>query len=77
VARNAKADAAAKDQTVTAPVAPAATTEDIVPATAPNDGDQNIGTVDVKITKSKMAPVKWNGEEQLARPVRYLQHHPG
>lgn len=29
-------------------------------------GDQNIGTVDVKITKSKMAPVKWNGEEQLA-----------
>lgn len=67
VARNAKADAAAKDQTVTAPVAPVATTVDITPgATAPNDGDQNIGTVDVKITKSKMAPVKWNGEEQLA-----------
>lgn len=67
VARNAKADAAAKDQTVTAPVAPKTTTVDITPApTAPNDGDQNIGTVDVKITKSKMAPVKWNGEEQLA-----------
>ncbi|UIW10299.1 P22 coat protein [Flyfo siphovirus Tbat2_3] len=67
VARNTKADAAAKDQTVTAPVAPAATTVDITPgATAPNDGDQSIGTVDVKITKSKMAPVKWNGEEQLA-----------
>jgi hypothetical protein len=67
VARNAKADAAAKDQTVTAPVAPPTTTVDITPAaTAPNDGDQNIGTVDVKITKSKMAPVKWNGEEQLA-----------
>ncbi|MET6553631.1 P22 coat - protein 5 family protein [Citrobacter farmeri] len=67
VARNTKADAAAKDQTVTAPVAPVATTVDIVPgATAPNDGDQNIGTVNVKITKSKMAPVKWNGEEQLA-----------
>lgn len=67
VSRNAKADAAAKDQTVTAPVAPAATTVDITPgATAPNDGDQTIGTVDVKITKSKMAPVKWNGEEQLA-----------
>ena len=31
VARDAKADAAAKDQTVRAPVAPAATTEDIVP----------------------------------------------
>lgn len=67
VSRNAKADAAAKDQTVTAPVAPPATTVDITPgATAPNDGDQTIGTVDVKITKSKMAPVKWNGEEQLA-----------
>ncbi|EPR7230715.1 hypothetical protein ACU8CR_004231 [Escherichia coli] len=67
VAKNAKADAAAKDQTVTAPVAPDAKTEDIVPGpSAPNTGDQNIGTVDVKITKSKMAPVKWNGEEQLA-----------
>jgi hypothetical protein len=67
VARNAKADAAAKDQTVTASVAPQTKTIDITPgATAPNDGDQSIGTVNVKITKSKMAPVKWNGEEQLA-----------
>lgn len=67
VARNTKADAAAKDQTVTAPVAPVAVTEDIVPGpSAPNSGDQSIGSVDVKITKSKMAPVKWNGEEQLA-----------
>jgi len=67
VAKNTKADAAAKDQTVSAPVAPVAVTEDIVPGpTAPNTGDQNIGHVDVKITKSKMAPVKWNGEEQLA-----------
>jgi len=67
VARNTKADAAAKGQSVTAPVAPVATTTDIIPGpTAPNDGDQDIGSVDVKITKSKMAPVKWNGEEQLA-----------
>lgn len=67
VARNAKADAAAKGQTVTAPVAPVAVTEDIVPGVgSSNTGDQTIGTVDVKITKSKMAPVKWNGEEQLA-----------
>ena len=67
VARNTKADAAAKDQTVTAPVAPVAVTEDIVPGpSAPNTGNQSIGSVDVKITKSKMAPVKWNGEEQLA-----------
>ena len=67
VARNPKADAAAKGQTVSAPVAPPATTVDIVPGpTAPNDGDQAIDTVNVVITKSKMAPVKWNGEEQLA-----------
>lgn len=67
VSRNAKADAAAKGQTVTASVAPIAKTVDITPgATAPNDGDQSIGSVEVKITKSKMAPVKWNGEEQLA-----------
>ncbi len=67
VSRNAKADAAAKGTSVTAPVAPAATTVDITPgATAPNDGDQTIDSVEVKITKSKMAPVKWNGEEQLA-----------
>ncbi|HBN5546523.1 TPA: P22 coat - protein 5 family protein [Enterobacter cloacae] len=67
VARNTKADAAAKGQTVTASVAPVATTTDITPgSTAPNDGDQDIGTVNVQITKSKMSPVKWNGEEQLA-----------
>ncbi|ASM31301.1 TPA: P22 phage major capsid protein family protein [Serratia marcescens] len=67
VARNTKADQAAKDQTVTAPVAPVAKTLDIEPgATAPGNGQQAIGSVDVKITKSKMAPVQWNGEEQLA-----------
>lgn len=67
VARNTKADAAAKDQVVRAPVAPVAVTEDIIPGpAAPNTGNQDIGAVDVKITKSKMAPVKWNGEEQLA-----------
>jgi hypothetical protein len=66
VARNAKADAAAKDQTVTAPVAPQPPLKILSRSYSANDGDQNIGTVDVKITKSKMAPVKWNGEEQLA-----------
>ncbi|WP_145566128.1 P22 phage major capsid protein family protein [Yersinia massiliensis] len=67
VARNTKADSAAKGQTVSAPVAPAAKTVDIVPGpTASGDAGQEIGTVDVVITKSKMAPVQWNGEEQLA-----------
>lgn len=67
VARNAKTDQAAKGQTVSAPVTSATNLVDIEPsATAPNDGDQKVGTVDVIITKSKMAPIKWNGEEQLA-----------
>lgn len=67
VARNAKTDQAAKGQTVSAPVTSATNLVDIEPsATAPNDGDQKVGTVDVVITKSKMAPIKWNGEEQLA-----------
>lgn len=67
VARNTKADAATKDQDVTAPVAPVAKTVDIVPGpTAAGDAGQVISNVQVKITKSKMAPVQWNGEEQLA-----------
>ena len=66
VSRNTKADAAAVGQTVTAPVALPATAVDIVPgATAPDNGEQTVGTVGVTITKSKMVPVKWNGEEQL------------
>lgn len=56
---------AAKGQTVTSPVAPAATASDITPAvTAPNDGDQTIGTVSMTITKSRRVPVRWNGEEK-------------
>lgn len=58
---------AAKGQTVTSPVAPAATATDINPGvTPPNDGDQNIGKVDMTITKARRVPVRWNGEEKLA-----------
>ncbi|MGU0055992.1 hypothetical protein ACVXG7_09380 [Enterobacter hormaechei] len=55
VARNAKADAAAKDQTVTAPVAPKPPPL-ISLRRQPRQTTviRNIGTVDVKITKSKM-----------------------
>ncbi|WKN20818.1 P22 phage major capsid protein family protein [Azotobacter vinelandii] len=58
---------AAVGQTVTSPVAPAATASDITPAvTPPNDGDQNIGKVDMTITKARRVPVRWNGEEKRA-----------
>lgn len=67
VARDSNAERAAVGQDVTYHVAPPATTFDITPGTsAPNNGDQNIGTDSMKITKAKAAPVRWNGEEQLA-----------
>ena len=56
---------AAVGQTVTSPVAPAATATDITPGvTSPNDGDQTIGSVSMTITKARRVPVRWNGEEK-------------
>ncbi|GGY87646.1 P22 coat - protein 5 family protein [Shewanella fodinae] len=56
---------AAVGQTVKSPVAPAATATDIAPAvTAPNDGDQVIGSIDMVISKSRRVPIRWNGEEK-------------
>ena len=67
VSVDAKASGAAIGQTVTAHVSPVAQLEDIVAGQqAPNTGDQVLGTIPVTITKSKAAPIKWNGEEQLA-----------
>ena len=58
---------AAVGQTVTSPVAPAATASDITPAvTPPNDGDQTIGNKSVTLTKARRVPIRWNGEEKLA-----------
>lgn len=58
-------DRAAVGQTVTSPVAPAATASDITPAvTPPNDGDQTIGSVSMTIQKARRVPVRWNGEEK-------------
>lgn len=56
---------AAVGQVVTSPVAPAATASDINPAvTPPNDGDQNIGSKSVTISKARRVPIRWNGEEK-------------
>ena len=66
VSVNAAPTGAAKDQTITIPVTPTVETHDIVPGQKPaDDGDQSIGTVQMSIQKSKYAPVRWNGEEQL------------
>lgn len=56
---------AAVGQTVSSPIAPAATASDITPAVnPPNDGDQDIGSVSMTITKARRVPVRWNGEEK-------------
>ena len=67
VARDAKADAGAVGQVVRSPVAPAIALEDITPGATPADsGDATVGYADVTITKSKAAPIRWTGEEQLS-----------
>lgn len=69
VYRNSEAEQAAVGQSVTYHVVPAISTSNITPGqTPPDDGDQTIGTGTMTISKSKYAPIRWNGEEQ--RSVR-------
>lgn len=66
VAVNAASTGAAKGESITIPVTPTTETHDITPGQKPDDnGDQEIGSVTMTISKSKYAPVRWNGEEQL------------
>ena len=66
VGRNTSAERAAVNESILIPVTPTTTLYDVSPGSTPGDnGDQTIGNVEMKITKSKMAPVRWNGEEQL------------
>lgn len=67
VQRDAKASSGAVNQTVRSPVVPAIATENITAGNVPADsGDQTVGFVDITITKSKAAPIRWTGEEQLS-----------
>ena len=66
VTRDTRADRAALNENVRVPITPAATTADNTAAvTAPDTGDQTIDNVSVQITKSKHAPIRFNGEETL------------
>ena len=63
---NAAAEGAAVNESILVPVTNQTQTYDITPGTtAPDNGDQTIDNVEIKITKSKMVPIRWNGEEQL------------
>lgn len=65
VARDSNAERAAKDQVVTYPIVPAITAEDVTPGDVPADsGDQTIGSGTMTISKSRVAPIRWTGEEQ-------------
>ena len=60
-------EGAALNQIVNVPVVGAETAADNTPAvSAPDTGDMSPDNVEVKITKSKHVPVRWNGEEQLS-----------
>ncbi len=63
--RNSTGDLIAKNETVVYPVTTARTAVDIVPGiTAPDSGDEALGSGSLTITKSRGVPVRWNGEEQ-------------
>jgi len=67
VGMSASSERAAKDQTITTFVTPAAAAGDVTPAvTPPDDGDQTIGSLNMAITKSRRVPVRWNGEQALS-----------
>lgn len=67
VTRDTSLERAAVGQVVRSPVADSGALEDVTPAvTPPSTGDTTVNYVDLTITKSKAAPIKWNGEEQLA-----------
>jgi hypothetical protein len=65
VNRNSSAERAALNQSILVPIVPANTLADNTPGvTAPNTGDQTVANVSMTISKSKHAPIRWNGEEQ-------------
>lgn len=65
VARNTSAERAAVNQQILVPVTEAQAAQDITPGVAPPDtGDQTVDNVPMTITKSKMVPIRWNGEQQ-------------
>lgn len=66
VSRDSSGARAALNETINIPVVPAVAAADITPGvTAPNTGDQVLGNQTMTIQKSRMVPVRWNGEETV------------
>lgn len=67
VRTDSNAERAAVGQTVRVPLGESGALEDIIPGGLPaNSGDTTVNYADIVISKSKAAPVRWNGEEVLA-----------
>ncbi len=67
VSRDSRAEAVALNETINIPVVGAITGADITPGLyAPDTGDFTPANTTMTITKSRYAPVRWNGEEQRA-----------
>lgn len=74
VSRDASEAMAAKGQTIRTFITQSAGSVDIAPASAsPESGNQSVPYVDMEITKSKMVPVQWTGEEEKAMGGQYSQ----
>lgn len=62
---DASGEQAAKDQTISWPVTPVASADNITPATTgPTPGAQTIGPGTMSISKARSVPFGWTGEEQ-------------
>lgn len=67
VTRDPRIERAALNEVVRSPIGVAGALEDVTPGVNPaSSGDTTVTYVDVQITKSKVAPVRWNGEEEKA-----------
>lgn len=65
VLKDSSANTAAVDESIVIPIVPASEAVSITPgATAPDTGGVAVGNTTMTISKSKMVPVMWTGEEQ-------------
>jgi hypothetical protein len=65
VTLDASAERAALNQAIRIPITPASAAENVSPGQLPpDDGDQSIANTPFTITKSRMVPFRWTGEEQ-------------
>jgi hypothetical protein len=65
VTLDASAARASLNEVIRIPVTPASTASDVTPGQLPpDDGDQSIGNTPLAITKSRVVPFRWSGEEQ-------------